>query len=617
MNRFFKTMVSCLLSAVLLFGMLLPLAVSAQEHTAADCPYAPCIVIPGVFQSDTRYYDENGNEMRNSQGQPHSAPFYLEDTKDIVKLALDKALAPLAKLLLTQSDKEKHAAKAVAEVLGETLAGRVRSDAEGKLIRNIRAVEYNTSVANLRAYDRDYVLDAIPLHDYVNKVGADHLYFFSYVSFDNIQALAQRLFDLIRTAKAETGHDKVNLIPISQGGSIFNALMQLYKDKGLNMADDVHRVCFIVPCADGTAILGDIYREGLIDDPEALYGYMIPSLMDEDQEWIGYLADILLRYLPGADVRAILDEAVFRLVDGYLKYSTCLWALIPSKDYLACREKYLSDPADAVIRAQTDWYYGAQCDSRANILGLSDAGITFFDVVDYNYPMYHICDSWNKVNADGIIQTDSQSFGATAGWIDTPLPTDYAQQNTYCTDPAHNHMDACRIVDASTGILCERTFYFKGQDHERTARNDVIIRLATRVISDDSFTDVHCDPAFPQFNYARDSKKLQNLYDAWKNRDLSGVPVEKQAALREALAAAEAALESTVMETGAYDAVYDALYRVIYEIETGGAPKTDSAGFVAFLTKILKRLSEMLLKFLGGRGFSDVFLFRDENGGVC
>ena len=603
-----KAVFASLFAVLLLLTSLLP-AVSAAD--ANDCPYAPCIVIPGVFQSDVRYYDANGLEMLNSQGKPYSGPFFLEDTKDIVKLALNNAIAPLAKLLITQHDRDQRAAKAIASVIGEAVAGRVGADSTGTLINNIRAVEYDTSVANLSEYDRNYVLNAIPLYDYVNKVGADHLYFFSYVSFDNIHALAERLYRLIQTAKEETGHDKVNLIPISQGGSIYTALMQLYADKGENMADDVHRVCFIVPAADGAAVLGDIYHYGLLDDADALYGYMIPSLLDEDQEWIGYLADIILRYMPNADVNAILDQAVFQLVNGYLKYSTCMWALIPSKDYPACREMYLSGPQDAYIREQTDWYYNAQCGARESILALQAKGIEFFDVVDYNFTLYKICDSWDKTNADGIIHTDSESFGATAGYVDTPLPADYTQANTYCTDPSHNHMDEARIVDASTGILCETTFYFKDQDHERTAANDVIIRLATRIISDDSFTDVHSDPAFPQFNYARNSKKLQGLYNAWVNYDASGLSAEQQAALAGALADAKAALESTVMPTAEFDAAYDALQAVADGIRNEAKENGANAKFIAFITKLLRRFSEMLLKFFGGKGFSDILFFRD------
>ncbi len=603
-----KTIFSCLMAVLLVFAAVLPLTASAAD--ADTCPYAPCIVIPGVFQSDVRYYDTNGDEMRNSQGNLYSGPFFLEDTKDIVKLALENALAPLGKLLITQRDKDQRAAKAIAGVIGEAVAGRVRVDSTGSLINNIRAVEYDTSVANLSEYDRNYALNAIPLHDYVNKVGADHLYFFSYVSFDNVKALAQRLYNLIQTAKQETGHDKVNLIPISQGGSIFTALMQLYADKGERMEDDVHRVCFIVPAADGAAVLGDIYHYGLLDDADALYGYMIPSLLDDDQEWIGYLADIILRYMPNADVNAILDQAVFQLVNGYLKYSTCMWALIPSKDYPDCREMYLSGPQDAYIREQTDWYYNAQCGARESILALQAKGIEFFDVVDYNFTLYKICDSWDKTNADGIIHTDSESFGATAGYVDTPLPEDYVQANTYCTDPSHNHMDEARIVDASTGILCETTFYFKDQDHERTASNDVIIRLATRIISDDDFKNVHSDPAYPQFNYARNTGKLRGLYNAWANKDVSSLPAEQQEALAAALSNAKTALDSTVMPTEDFNAAYNDLKAVADQIQNNGQKEKSNAKFIAFLTRILKRFSELLLKYFGGKGFSDILLFR-------
>ncbi len=603
-----KKFASVLLAMLMLLTVCLPLTAAAAEN--AEGRYAPSLVIPGIFQSDARYYDGNGNEMLKSDGSGYARPFYLDDTDEIVKLALKKAILPVAKMLITQSAKDRMAARAVAEVIGQTVAGKVGSDAVGDLIYNIRAVEYNTSAANLSEYDRKFALDAIPLYDYVDIAGLDHLYFFSYVSFDNIHRLAERLYDLIQTAKAETGQSKVNLVPISQGGTIFIALQQLYKDRGEKLSDDVHRVCFIVPAADGAVVLGDIYHYGLLDDPDALYGYMIPSLMNEEQEWIGYLADILLRYMPNANVNAILDEAVFELINGYLKYSTCIWALIPSKDYPDCREMYLSGPEDAYIREQTDWYYRAQTGARAAILEAQSEGVEFFDVVDYNFTLYKICDSWDKVNADGIIHTDSESFGATAAYVDTPLPADYTQANAYCADPSHNHMDEARIVDASTGVLCESTFYFKGQDHERTADNDVIIRLATRILTDDDFRNVWSDPAFPQFNYARNSKKLINLCNRADRISADTLPQEQQTELAAALTEAKAAVASTVMRTEDFNAVYDRLNTIVTLIETGKAPETGIGGFLRFLTKFLKRVSELLLKFFGGKGFSDVLFFR-------
>ena len=606
-KSFFKSL-ALLLAAVLLFSGQMMLFGAAADNVAAQ--YYPSIVIPGVFQSDVRLYDENGVEMVRSDGTPYDKPFYIDATADILKAALKDALLPIGKLLMLQKDKDAAAANAIASVLGEVIGGKVKSDSDGNFIYNVRATKYNTSLANLSEFDREYALNQIPLRDFAAKAGLDHLYFFSYESLGNLYEVATDLYELIQIAKKETGSAKVNLAPISQGGSIFNALMQIYKDRGLNIADDIHRVVLVVPAADGAAVLGDIYHYGLLDDDDALYGYMFPSLLGEDQEWLSYLIPMILRYLPNADVNNILDIAVDTLIEEYLENSTCLWALIPSKDYPDCREKYLSDPEDSLIREQADWYYNAQIHSREYILEAQAAGIEFFDIVDYNVPLYHICDSWNKVNADGIIHTDSESFGATCYGVDVKLPEGYTQANTYCTDPAHNHIDPAGILDASTGILCETTFYFYGQNHESTARNDVIIRLASRLLWDDSLVDVHSDPAFPQFNYGRDSRKLSNLYNKWKSYDASALSPEQQAALAAALDDAAAAVAGTVMPEADYNAVYENLYNITYQIENGEAPKDSSSRFLRVITKILKFFSDFMLKFFGGKGYSDILFGR-------
>lgn len=617
MKNKLKKSIAMLLTFIFLFSCGAGCLTTAS---ACDCGICPSIVIPGVFQSDVRYFDADGNEMLNAEGEPYSGPFFLDTTGEIVKNALENALLPIGGMLATQRAKDEKAAQAIAEVLGETLAGKVKSDNHGNVISDVRAVKYNTSLANLSEYDRNYALNQIPLQSFAQQAGLDHLYFFSYMSFDNVQRLAEELYELIQTAKRETGHDKVNLVPISQGGSIENALMQLYKDKGLDFSEDVNRVVYIVPAADGTAILGDIYHYGLLDDDGALYGTMFPSLLGDDQQWLAYLITLVLRIMPNAQVNKIIDRAVDILIDDYLAYSTCMWALVPSGDYPAASEKYLSDPGDEFIREQTDWFYQAQLDSRDNILSLKEKGVQFFDIVDYNYSLYQICDSWDKVNGDGVIHLDSTSFGATSVPVGQTLPEDYVQANTYCTDPSHNHIDQGRIVDASTGILPDTTFYFKGQDHEKTARNDVIIRLAIRLLVDSTMTDVYSDPAYPQFNYARDSRGFVNLYNQWKDYDTSNLSPEDKAELEASLAESKAAVESTCMPTEEYNAAKERLENITYRINNGEDRQEKQLSlFNKLLTKIFKFFSDFMLKYFGGKGFSDIVLFRgtESTPGIC
>lgn len=611
MKILFSRTLAVILSLVLAFSSLAVISVAAAENGDCNCDYCPSIVIPGIFQSNVRYLDENGNEMLNENGEPYSAPFFMKSTDEIVKKALEEALLPLGGLLLTQTDIDNRCANAVADVLGDALLSNIALDEYGRVKKNIQADRYTTSLANLTKEEREYALDQIPLNLYVDIAGLDHLYFFSYHSTGNMIDNVNELYELIQIAKAETGHDKVNLVPISQGGSVENALMQLYRDKGLEFADDINRVCYVVPAADGAAVLGDIYHYGLLDDDEALYGYMFPSLLDEDQEYLAYLINLILRILPNADVNNILDTAVHVLVEDYLEYSTMLWALVPSKDYPDCREMYLSDPEDVHVLAQTDWFYNAQINSRDYILDAKSKGVEFFDIVDYNYTMYQICDSWDQVNADGIIHLDSESFGATSLGVDKPLPDDYVQANTYCTDPSHNHIDEGRIVDASTGILCETTFYFKGQNHEQTARNDVIMRLAIRILTDETFVDVYSDPGYPQFNFARDSRGAINDYNRWKNYDTSNLSEADAAEFTAALSELGEAVNSTYMPTDEFNAAKERFEAITYKITNGTEREEEKPDmFLAFLTKVFKFWSEIMLKFFGGKGFSDIVLFR-------
>lgn len=613
MKKNVKKIFSCILTVCIILTSISVMAVAIET---AKTEYYPSIVIPGIFQSEVKLYDENGNVMLNSEGEEYSPPFFMGETVEIVEQALTKALLPLASLLVTQYDFNDRCADAVSEVLGSALLTKVASDSQGKLKYNIKATEYKTNAANLSEYDRNYILDQIPLNDYVNIAGAENLYFYSYVSFGNMQEIAKGLYELIQIAKEESGKDKVNLVPISQGGSVATALMQYYEDtEGINFAEDVNKVCYIVPAADGSSLLGEIYEYGLLDDDEALYGTMFPSLFDDDQQTLAYLVNIILRILPNADVNNILDTAVDVLVEDYLEYSTALWGLIPSANYPGAADKYLSDEEDKEIREQTDWYYNAQCNLDSYILKYKSQGVEFFDIIDYNYSLYQICDSWDKVNADGIIQLDSTSFGATSYGVDVKLPEDYTAAGTYCTcGHPENHIDSYRVVDASTGLLCETSFYFYGQNHEQTARNDVIIKLATRILTDETFENVYSDPAFPQFNNSRDSRGFINTIKHWKNFDTSSLSAEDAARLTAALDQAQAVIDNTVVDVEAYESAVERLEYIIYKIENGTEKPVEEPeselSFDALLFKIIKFYSDLLLRLFGGKGFSDILLFR-------
>lgn len=571
-----------------------------------NCDQCPSLVIPGIFQSEVFLYDENGEIAVNADGQQYEGPFYLESTMEIVKVALSKALVPLIMALVLQRDVADMLATNVGEAIGEILMTNIKCDENGDPIKDIRATKYPTSVEYLSEHDREHILDNVPLQKYIDVAGADHLYFFSYYSLGNMIDTVEELYDYIQLIKKQTGHDKINIVPISQGGSLANMLLQMYKDKGRDISEDINRIVYVVPAKNGSTLVGEIIEYGLLDDDEAIYGYMIPKLLEGD--WYGYLINLALRIFPKDVLNSILDSAVKGLVDG-LKYSTLIWGLCPKENYPAGAEMYLSDESTKEIRRQTDIFYQAQCNADQNILDAIASGVKVFDICGYNYSLYAIVDSWDNVNADGIIQLESTSMGAVSYGVDVELPEGYVTENPHCTNYEHNHIDPHNIVDARAGLLPDTTFYFYNQNHERTGNNDVVMRLAVDLLTDENFVDVYSYPdRYPQFNTARNTKGISNDIKAAKTMDFSAMDPAVAAELETAIAKVEAELENTVVDNEALDAAKEEFYAARAKARGEQYPAENEDQTNEILGKIFKLASDVTYKFFGPRGWFDIML---------
>lgn len=569
-----------------------------------NCDQCPSLVIPGIFQSEVFLYDENGEIAVNADGEQYAAPFYLESTAEIVKVALSKALVPLIMSLVLQRDVADLLATNVGEAIGEILMENIQCDENGDPIKDIRATKYATSVEYLSEHDREHILDNVPLQKYIDIAGADHLYFFSYYSLGNMIDTVEELYNYIQTIKEQTGHDKINIVPISQGGSLANMLLQMYKDKGRDISEDINRIVYVVPAKNGSTLVGEIIEHGLLDDDEAIYGYMIPKLLEGD--WYGYLINLALRIFPKDVLNSILDSAVEGLVGG-LKYSTLIWGLCPMENYPAGAEMYLSDESMKEIRRQTDIFYQAQCNADQNILDAIDSGVKVFDICGYNYSLYAIVDSWDNVNADGIIQLDSTSMGAVSYGVDVELPEGYVTENPHCTNYEHNHIDPHNIVDARAGLLPDTTFYFYNQNHEKTGNNDVVMRLAVDLLTDENFIDVYSYPdRYPQFNTARNTKGINNDLRDIKTMDFSTLDPEVAAELEAAIAKVEAELENTVVDNESLDAAKEEFYAARAKARGEQYPAENDDKTNDILSKIFKFASDVTYKFFGPRGWFDV-----------
>ena len=118
------------------------------------------------------------------------------------------------------------------------------------------------------------------MEELAEVIGEDHLYFFAYNSFGQPYETAKRLNDYIQNVKKETGHDKVNLIPVSLGGSIATAYFDAYGEN-----NDVNRVCYIVPATNGSTLIADIFSKNLdLSNPTSLLNMFLDSKTIESLE---------------------------------------------------------------------------------------------------------------------------------------------------------------------------------------------------------------------------------------------------------------------------------------------------------------------------------------------
>ena len=324
-----KKLIALLLAVVMLSSTLLVgvNAINWGGHTPyvpVDDDVLPTIIVPGLFQSETKYYDENGNVALNANGEEYVMPFFMDTTEEIIVKALTEALVPISELLIKQEDKDQKAAHAVADVLCETLMGKQKLDENGQFINDIRATEYFGSFDTLSAHDQETILEHFPMEYYIEHAGADKLYVFSYASLDNMISIANNLYDFIQFVKEDSGYDKVNIVPISQGGSVANALMQIYNEKDRSLAEDINKMVFAVPALNGSTLVGEIMEYGLIDEDNEIYCEMIPALVGEENI-LSYAINVLLRIMPNADLHAILDIVFDTFIKDFAGYSIALW----------------------------------------------------------------------------------------------------------------------------------------------------------------------------------------------------------------------------------------------------------------------------------------------------
>ncbi len=599
MKKGFKRAISLILCLAMLAGATAVTCYAAEDK--CNCGHCPLIVLPGINHSPTYLYDENDKPVMDSKGEKQiGGTLLILNTDDLLKKILPKALFSLLATIATQHnillDKVAYEAAATAFSIQ-------KCNDEGNYVNNLKTQRWNYPLSQMTEDEVNWVYRMVPMQRIVDIIGADHTYFYTFNLVGDPMQSAKELDEYIDMVKKQTGHDKVDLLPVSLGGTILTAYLDAYGHK------DINSIVGVVACLNGTDIVADLMARDFNISDEYLHHEYIPTILKESngRGTLGYLINCILHILPQAGFNALLTGAMSGLLDTMVLNCPQMWAMVPSYRYDALASRYLS--AKPVLKAKTDRFQQARLNLKQNVLDavadgvkvnfISGSGLAFGEEM---YTFFSIMSSSGKVNSDGIINLSSTALGTT-GTVGGATIAKQAHDNP--DYPGYSYLSPDGTIDISTAVLPDNTWVFLKQYHE-VGNNDVVLNLAKALLLGE-IENVHSNPAkYPQYNYFCNTKTLRRWRindgkEALKKTDLSE---EDRAEIVAAIAQAEAVLEMTVADQTAVEAAQARLDTILYKVGQLTPPKEESK-LAPGLEKFFESLSWMLYKTLGGGSVYD------------
>lgn len=588
----FKRAVSLMVALVMVCSVMI-MPVSAKEATSvvetgtfsdyvADYDRdTPVIIVHGMSQNDTYLLNEDGTRMKDSNGD-YITGWPLEI--DVMGL-LKEALVPLLMSVASRSD--AGLTDAMRQGAYEALYA-IHKDAEGNYLTPVEVPCYEYPMSQMTDEIKEYYYKMLPLQGLAEIVGEENIYYFGYDSFGDVIGETEKLNHYIHdVVLPQTGAEQVRLCNISLGGTIGVNYLEMYPED----YELIKRMLFVIPAIDGSDIIGDILTNNLsiIHDDEMLYGKFLPSLLGEGS--LSYFLNILLRILPDDVLKSALGGLAEGVVEAGVRSTTIIWALCPTDYYEEARAKWLSDDEYALVREKVDYYMNARANFENNLYALMDTGAGVFDIVCYGGGMFPLCKDYNITNGDGIVHSTSASMGATFADVGKTLGDDYKVAGTHCNNPSHDHFAPDGTVDPTTGLLPCTTWFIKNQDHEKLPNNDVALKMAFDIMTDDNIVDVYSRPdVYPQYNEGRLVNKVREYIEIWNEADKSEFTEEEIAFVEKALAEVNKQLSETIVDTAKWKEAEAELEVAL--VSVGLVESTAPTEAEKDLTSVLKTFNE-------------------------
>lgn len=616
MNRKLKKVISVILCFALMTSVF---AIIGSAAYSPDADYSffpeldsfepgdekyPTIILPGINHSDTYLADENGDPVLNKNGKEIGGGLLIIDDSDIFSDVV--GLIPPVLLSLIYQRSSHSLTEKVYETV-QNVMGIQQMDKNGETVNNLVTKTYDYPVSEMDEDTRGWFYRMIPMEPCSAIFGEENIYLYTFPLYGDPMEGAEGLHSYIDMVKEQTGAEKVNIISISLGGSLLSAFLDTNPDYS-----EINKIVNIVSLMNGTDLMADFMARRFNLDDKFLYSDFIPMIMKETtgSAATGYLINILLRILPKKTLYDVLTAAFSGILDTVVLNDPQFWAMLPDDEYEALADRYLRDGEHDVLLAKTDRYQQARLNFEKNITEASETGVGVYNIAGYGlsytdgeYNFFGIVKSSATANCDGIIPIDSTTMGASY------VPKGQQFGDAYLASKDGRYISPDKSIDASTCLFPDTTWFFNGQHHE-VGRNDVVIRLATAILSG-YVEDVNSSDLFPQFNGNRNTRKLVRsdsgyMFKAQEVLASDGIYTNAQlSAVQKAYDNAAAVLSDTNCDAEKASAVQNELYDVLADIGVYSPRAEDNSSTMSILEKLLKLANDAVMRSVGGQGYSD------------
>ena len=474
-----KKLVAALLACSLLLGVLSVTAFAEDDSYNG----APLIVISG-FGTVPLYLNANTSEAER---------VFFPSAKRIVKNALQ--LLPSLFQLNRDGDYGRFADK--MDPLVFNIFSQSALDASGNPLLNVAVRSFPLTADHYMDFFANQPKDEQALvRGAIDCLGVENTYSFSYDWRLDPLDHASDLHDYIRNVQQQTGKKKVILAACSMGGVVAMAYLSKFGAK------DVQTLILNNTAFQGITMVGEMFCKDYDVDKDLTveYALQFTQMPEQFKSFIrtclsrSLLADKLVSFA-GKLLENTKDQTSAEVLYPLFAYMPGMWAFVNAKDYERAKQCALDPEVNKeLIRKIDAYHYGVQAKAKQLLQKASAQGCRIAITANYGKFAIPLTKSM-RVCDDYLIDTALASGGAVCADVFQTLPETYKQQR----DRRHNHISPDRVIDASTCMFPEWTWFVRDMGHLDYPYGSEGMDFLMWLIQMDSQYTIRTSDRYPQF----------------------------------------------------------------------------------------------------------------------